>query len=66
MQAGGVEVLEFCLFLKVFLAWCISGLSVKFYFRKHIFCFLPLAAILESLIMNSKSPYCYTVQKTYM
>jgi hypothetical protein len=46
--AGVVEVLEFCLFLVVFPARCISSVSPRFYFRRHAFCFLPLVAILES------------------
>jgi hypothetical protein len=41
-------VLEFCLFLVVFPARCISSVSPRFYFRKHSFCFLPLVTILES------------------
>jgi hypothetical protein len=48
VRAGGVEVLEFCLFLVVFPARCISIISPRFYFRKCTFCFLPLVAILES------------------
>jgi hypothetical protein len=42
---GGVK---FCLFSVVFPVMCISNVSPRFYFRKHAFCFLPLAAILES------------------
>jgi hypothetical protein len=49
VQAGGVVVLEFYLFLVVFPARYISSISPRFYFRKHAFCFLPLVAILESL-----------------
>jgi hypothetical protein len=45
-QAGGVEESEFCLFSVVFPAKCISSVSPRFYFKKHAFCFLPLAAIL--------------------
>jgi hypothetical protein len=48
MWAGGVEVSEFCLFLVVFPARCISSISPGVYFRKHAFCFLPLVAILKS------------------
>jgi hypothetical protein len=51
--AGGVEVLEFCLFLVVFPARCISSICPRFYFRKHGFCFLPLVTILESLLIIS-------------
>jgi hypothetical protein len=47
-QAGGVEESKFCLFLVVFPVMCISSISPRFYFRKHTFCFLPLATILES------------------
>jgi hypothetical protein len=46
--AGGVEVLEFCLFLVFFPARCTSSISPRFYFRKHVFWILPLVAILES------------------
>jgi hypothetical protein len=45
---GGVEDSKFCLFLVVFPVICISSISPKFYFWWHDFCFLPLAAILES------------------
>jgi hypothetical protein len=48
--AGGMEVLEFCLFLVVFPPRCISSVSPRVYFRKHALCFLPLAAILKSLL----------------
>jgi hypothetical protein len=48
VQAGDVEVSEFCLFLVVFPARFISSISPRVYFRKHTFCFLPLVAILES------------------
>jgi hypothetical protein len=47
-QAGGVEESKFCLFSVVFPVRCISSVSPRFYFRRHTFCFLPLAAILES------------------
>jgi hypothetical protein len=47
-QAGGVEESKFCLFLLVFSVKCISSFSPRFYFRRHAFCFLPLATILES------------------
>jgi hypothetical protein len=46
-QAGGVEQSKFCLFLVVFPVRCISSVSPRVYFRRHAFCFLPLAAILE-------------------
>jgi hypothetical protein len=44
--AGGVEVSEFCLFLVVCPARCISSISPRFYFRKHAFFFLPLVTVL--------------------
>jgi hypothetical protein len=46
--AGGVGESKFCLFWVVFPVRCISSLSKRFYFRRLAFCFLPLAAILES------------------
>jgi hypothetical protein len=51
--AGGVEVLEFCLFLVVFPSRCSSSVSPRVYFRKHAFCFLPLVAILKSPLKQS-------------
>jgi hypothetical protein len=47
-QAGVVEESKFCLFSVVFSVRCVSSVSLRFYFRRHTFCFLPLAAILES------------------
>jgi hypothetical protein len=47
-QAGGVEESKFYLFSVVFPVRCISSVSPRFYFRRHAFCFLPLAAILEA------------------
>jgi hypothetical protein len=46
-QAGGVEESKFYLFLVVFPVRCIFSVSQRFYFRRHTFFFLPLAAILE-------------------
>jgi hypothetical protein len=48
MQAGGVKESEFCLFMVVFPARCISRVSPRVYVRKHAFCFLPLVANMES------------------
>jgi hypothetical protein len=45
--AGGVEGSKFCLFLVVLPARCVSSVSPRFHYRRHAFCFLPLAAILE-------------------
>jgi hypothetical protein len=49
VQDGGVEESKFCLFSVVFPVRCISSISPRFYIRRHTFCFLPLATILESL-----------------
>jgi hypothetical protein len=49
-----VEESKFCLFLVVFPVRCMSSISPRFYFRRHAFCFLPLAAILES----PSFPFC--------
>jgi hypothetical protein len=50
--AGGVEESKFCLFLVVFPVKCISIVSLIFYFMKCTFCFFPLVAILESLLLR--------------
>jgi hypothetical protein len=47
--AGGVEGSKFCLFLVVLPARCVSSVSPRFHYRRHAFCFHPLAAILEYL-----------------
>jgi hypothetical protein len=44
-----VEGSKFCLFSVVLPARCVSSISPRFHYRRHSFCFLPLAAILESL-----------------
>jgi hypothetical protein len=43
--AGGVEESKFCLFSVVLPARYVSSISPRFYFRRHAFCFLPVAAI---------------------
>jgi hypothetical protein len=43
-----VEVSKLCLFSVVFPAGCVSSISPRFHYRRHTFCFLPLATILES------------------
>jgi hypothetical protein len=48
VPAGGVEGSKFCLFSVALPARCVSNVSPRFHFRRHAFCFLPLAAILES------------------
>jgi hypothetical protein len=52
--AGGVEGSKFCLFSVVLPARCVSSVSPRFHYRRHAFCFLPLAAILESLPLLCK------------
>jgi hypothetical protein len=49
VPAGGVEGSKFCLFSVVLPARCVSSVSPRFHYRKHTFCFLPLATILEFL-----------------
>jgi hypothetical protein len=44
-QTGRVEESKFCFFSVVFPVRYISSVSPRFYFRKHAFCFLPLAAM---------------------
>jgi hypothetical protein len=44
-RCGGVK---FCLFSVALPARCVSSFSPRFHHRRHAFCFLPLAAILES------------------
>jgi hypothetical protein len=46
--AGGVEGSKFCLFLVILPSKGISSISPRFHYRRLAFCFLPLAAILES------------------
>jgi hypothetical protein len=45
--AGGVEGSNFCLFSVALPAMCVSSISPRFHYRRHAFCFLPLATILE-------------------
>jgi hypothetical protein len=47
--AGGVEGSKLCLFSVIMPAKCVSSISPRFHYRRVAFCFLPLAAILESL-----------------
>jgi hypothetical protein len=46
---GGVEGSKLCLFSMIMPAKCVSSFSPRFHYRRLAFCFLPLAAILESL-----------------
>jgi hypothetical protein len=55
VHAGGVDESKFCLFSVVFPARCNSSISPRFYFRRHVFCFLLLATILESLSLSLSS-----------
>jgi hypothetical protein len=59
-----VEGSKFCLFSVILPAMCVSNVSPRFHYRRLSFCFLPLAAILESslysflnwvLLLNCKS-----------
>jgi hypothetical protein len=43
-----VEGSKFCLFSVILPAKCVSSISPRFHYRRHAFCFFPLAAILES------------------
>jgi hypothetical protein len=45
--AGDVEESKLCLFSVIMPAKCVSSVSPRFHYRRHAFCFLPLAAILE-------------------
>jgi hypothetical protein len=48
VPARGVEGSKFCLFSVVLPARCVSSICPRFHYRRHAFCFLPLATILES------------------
>jgi hypothetical protein len=48
--AGGVEESKLCLFSVIMPAKCVSSVSKRFHYRRLTFCFLPLAAILESFL----------------
>jgi hypothetical protein len=49
VPVGGVEGSKLCLFSVIMPAKCVSSISPRFHYRRLAFCFLPLAAILESL-----------------
>jgi hypothetical protein len=48
VSSGGVECSKFCLFSVILPGKCVSSVSPRFHYRRLAFCFLPLAAILES------------------
>jgi hypothetical protein len=48
-----VEGSKFCLFLVTLPAKCVSSISPRFHYKRLAFCFLPLAAFLESLKLYS-------------
>jgi hypothetical protein len=50
--AGGVEGSKLCLFSVIMPAKCVSSVSPRFHYRRLAFCFLPLAAILESPLLT--------------
>jgi hypothetical protein len=58
-QAGGVEESKFCLFWVVFPVRYISSVSPRFYFRRPAFCFLLLAAILDTSLIILCIRYFY-------
>jgi hypothetical protein len=48
VQAGVSGVLDFCFFLVVFTARCVSSISARFFlYGAHVIYFLPLVTILE-------------------
>jgi hypothetical protein len=49
-----VEGSKLCLFSVIMPAKCVSSISPRFHYRRLTFCFLPLAAILESLNIHFK------------
>jgi hypothetical protein len=49
--AGDVEGSKLCLFSVIMPAKCVSSVFPRFHYRRVAFCFLPLAAILESEFM---------------
>jgi hypothetical protein len=51
VPAGGVEGSKFCLFSVFMPAKCVSSVSPRFHYRRLAFCFLPVATILESLML---------------
>jgi hypothetical protein len=64
--AGGMEGSKLCLFSVIMPAKCVSSISPRFHYRRLTFCFLPLAAILESLhflLWNVSSffPHCWLI-----
>jgi hypothetical protein len=52
VPVGGVEGSKLCLFSVIMPAKCVSSVSPRFHYRRLAFCFLPLAAILESLLLS--------------
>jgi hypothetical protein len=48
VPAGSVEGSKLCLFSVIMPAKCVSSIFSRFHYGRLAFCFLPLAAILES------------------
>jgi hypothetical protein len=48
--AGVVEGSKFCLFSVFLPARYVSIVSPSFYYRRHVFCFLPLATIFARIV----------------
>jgi hypothetical protein len=60
---GDVEGSKLCLFSVILPAKCFSSVSPRFHYRRLAFCFLPLAAILESSIaFNKRNLKLYTLR----
>jgi hypothetical protein len=58
-----VEGSKLCFFSMIIPAICVSSISPRFLYRRLAFCFLPLAAILESprKILN-----CIKIKRSYL
>jgi hypothetical protein len=59
--AGGVEESKLCLFSVFMPAKCVSSVSPRFHYRRLAFCFLPLAAILESFLIDFLTKRCAVI-----
>jgi hypothetical protein len=58
-----VEGSKLCLFSVIMPSKCVSSISPRFHYRRLAFCFLPLAAILESLCQCLNIATMYDSQK---
>jgi hypothetical protein len=65
VQAGGLEVSEFCFFLVFFPARCVSSISARFLlYGAHAICFLPLVTILDPSLVIFFFKLVSFIQKT--